>query len=325
MSFAIIAGVWTKQKPSTLRTERWLIGATMLLAFSLRVYRLAGQSIWYDEGLSIYYARRRLPELLALVSGSDHPPLYFLLLHLWLRGTAFGQPATEYLVRYPSVIFGVLLAPLIYVFGRQLLGEHAGLLAALLIAISPFHVWYSQETRMYTLVAVLTLWASYALLSNLQSPTPNLQYPIPNTHYPLPTTRSSLATYCLTMTLALYAHFYATLILLAHAVFVTWWAWRRGRWRAWARWAGASAVAVLLFLPWGGLVAGQLRANDTYWRGTLALGRTISHTAQAFAVGETISGHMAIAATLAYLLLGAIALLATKPVVTTVVTTSAVR
>lgn len=275
----------------------------MVLAFALRTHRLAGQSIWYDEGLSVYYARRPLPELLALVSGSDHPPLYFLLLHFWLRLAAFGQPAIEYLVRYPSVIFGVLLVPLVYVLGSQLLSRQAGLLAAVLIAISPFHVWYSQETRMYTLVAFLTLWASYALLSNLQDARRNTQHATP--------------TYCLTMTLALYAHFYATLILLAHAVFVTWWAWHRGRWHAWARWAGASAVAVLLFLPWGGLAAGQLRANDTYWRGTLALGRTISQTAQAFAVGETITGRLAIAATLAYLLLGAATLLIKRRVVTT--------
>jgi uncharacterized membrane protein len=281
-----------------LYAERWLLGATMLLAFALRVYRLAGQSVWYDEGLSVYYARRPLPELLALVSGSDHPPLYFLLLHFWLRVAAFGQPANEFLVRYPSVIFGVLLVPLVYVFGCRLLSEQAGLLAAVLIAISPFHVWYGQETRMYTLVAFLTLWASHALWSNLQSPIPRLR-----------SRRSGRATYILTLTSALYAHFYAGFILLAHATFATWWAWRRDRWRAWMRWAGASAAAVLIFLPWGGMVAGQLRANDTYWHGTLALGRTISQTAQAFAVGETVTGRIAIIATLAYLFLALTAML----------------
>lgn len=277
----------TEERKPTARTNRWLLLATILLAFGLRVYRLAGQSIWYDEGLSVYYARRPLPELLALVSGSDHPPLYFLLLHAWLRLTAFGQPAIEFLVRYPSVIFGVLLVPLIYVFGRRLLSERTGLLAALLIAISPFHVWYSQEARMYTLITFLTLWASYALWSNLQSP---------------------ISLYCLTVALSLYAHFYAGFILLAHAVFVTWWAWRRDRWRMWLRWAGASAVAVLIFLPWGGLVAGQLQANDTYWRGTLSLGRTLAQTAQAFAVGDAIEGYIATAATVIYLLLVAIGL-----------------
>ncbi|MFQ5854890.1 MAG: glycosyltransferase family 39 protein [Anaerolineae bacterium] len=297
----------------TLRVEGWLLGATVLLAFGLRVYRLAGQSIWYDEGLSVFYARQPLPELLALVSGSDHPPLYFLLLHVWLRIVAFGQPAVEFLVRYTPVIFGVLLVPLVYVFGRRLLSARAGLIAALLITISPFHVWYSQEARMYTLVVFLTLWAGYALWSNLQpfdyaqgrSRISNIQHPIPKIRF----WHSAWYAYILTTTLALYAHFYAGFVLLAHAVFVTWWAWRRDSWRMWVRWTGASAVAVLIFVPWGGLVAGQLQANDTYWRGTLALGRTISRTAQAFVVGETIRGPEAILTTVAYLCLAAFGLL----------------
>jgi uncharacterized membrane protein len=280
----------------------------MWLAFGLRVYRLAGQSIWYDEGLSVYYARRPLPELLALVAGSDHPPLYFLLLHAWLRVVAFGQPATEFLVRYPSVIFGVLLVPLVYVFGCRLLNGSAARLAGLLIALSPFHVWYSQETRMYTLVAFLTLLSTYRLslivnrlspIAYRQSPIVNRQSSISNIQYPI---------YSFITALALYAHFYAGLILIAHAAFVTGWAWRRARWQVWLRWAGATAVAVLIFLPWGGLAAGQLQANDTYWRGTLALGHTLSQTARAFAVGEITGGPIAVLTTVAYLSLVAIGL-----------------
>lgn len=114
--------------------------------------------------------------------------------------------------------------------------------------------------------------------------------------------------YSLVMALALYAHFYAGFILIAHAVFVIWWAWQRDCWRTALRWAGAVVVAVLIFLPWGGLVAGQLQANDTYWRGRLDLWRTISEAIQAFAVGETVEGPVAVLTTAAYLLLAAIGL-----------------
>jgi hypothetical protein len=120
----------------------------------------------------------------------------------------------------------------------------------------------------------------------------------------------------LTTLLALYTHFYTSFILLAHAVFMTWWSWRWGAWRTWRVWVVAAALAVGAFLPWGSRVAGQLQANDTYWRGTLDLGRTVAQTARALAVGETLFGPAAVAFTLAYLLLallGLVGLLASNP------------
>jgi len=293
-----------------------LCAGTIFLAFGLRVYRLGYQSIWYDEALSAHYAGQPLRELLSLVATSDHPPLYFLLLHLWLRLSAFDDPAVEFLVRFPSVLAGVLLVPAVYVLGRRLLRPAPAVLAAFLTAISPFHIWYAQETRMYTLAVLLTAVASYALLRAL-SATATPRSP------PKGRVKPWLG-YTLLIVLALYTHFYTTFIALSHLVFVTWYAWRgkgQGKawkevWRLWRPWAAATLTAVAVFLPWGSRVAGQLQANDTYWRGTLDLGRTVLRTAQALTAGETLGGGGAAVVAGAYLLLAGIGwvhLLAARP------------
>lgn len=73
--------------------------AIIVLAFALRVYRLDHQSIWYDEGVSIYYANQSLKGLIAAVSTDNHPPLHSFALHFWLK--LAGQ--TEFSVRFLSL------------------------------------------------------------------------------------------------------------------------------------------------------------------------------------------------------------------------------
>ncbi len=148
--------------------RRWLLVGLMLIAFGLRVYQLPSQSLWSDEGLSLYRARLTLSENLTNVivvppgvpTQDTNPPLYFIVLSV-LRAVA-GE--SEYALRFVSVIAGVLLVPLLCVTGRRLFSEPAGLLAALLGTVSPFLVWYAQEVRMYTLLAALSLASVYLLL-----------------------------------------------------------------------------------------------------------------------------------------------------------------
>lgn len=100
-----------------------------------------------------------------VVATSDlHPPLYFLAMHVWIK--VAGQ--SEFALRYPSVMAAVLMLPLLYVLGRAILSAEAGLWAALLAALSPFYLWYAQEARMYTWVAVLSAASVYTLLPLLR-------------------------------------------------------------------------------------------------------------------------------------------------------------
>ena len=125
----------------------WIV----LLALGLRLARLAFQPLWWDEGWSLYFATTDVGAMLNLTAVDIHPPLYYLLLHLW---TLLLGPS-PLAVRLLSVLVGTATVPLLYATGRRLLGERGGLLAALLLAISPFHVYYSQEVRMYGLVTLL--------------------------------------------------------------------------------------------------------------------------------------------------------------------------
>ena len=139
------------------------------LAFALRVYGLQHQDFWFDEAATSFIATRSYSEILSHIREEavlEHPPLYYILIHPWL-GLA-GQ--SEFSYRFFSVIFGVLLPPLLYRFGRLLFDTRVALLSALIAAISPFQTYYAQEARMYTLTAFWGLLSvyllSWALVSN---------------------------------------------------------------------------------------------------------------------------------------------------------------
>jgi 4-amino-4-deoxy-L-arabinose transferase-like glycosyltransferase len=156
------------------RKTLWLLVVLLVLTFALRVYRLEVQSLWSDEGLSLYRARLSLSENLSNVivvppgvpTQDTNPPLYFVALSA-LRAAA-GE--SEYVLRFVSVLAGVLLVPLLYVTGKRLFSEQTGMLAAVLGVFSPFLVWYSQEARMYTLLATLSLASVYLLLRAIDFP-----------------------------------------------------------------------------------------------------------------------------------------------------------
>ncbi|CAG0968097.1 hypothetical protein MYXO_01139 [Myxococcaceae bacterium] len=150
------------------RTRTYLgLIALVWVAFALRVYRLDAQSLWSDEGLSVYRARLTLSENLSNVivvppnvhTQDTNPPLYFLLLSA-VRAVA-GE--SEYALRFLSAAAGTLLVTLMWAAGRRWVSAAAGWWAAILTALSPFMVWYSQELRMYALETLLSVASIYWL------------------------------------------------------------------------------------------------------------------------------------------------------------------
>ena len=134
----------------------WL-GAITLLGLALRVWALGAKGLWLDEAFSIWMSRHALPDLFDwLVRIDQHPPLYYVLLHGWL---AFGD--SEAWVRGLSALAGTLTIPIFFAFVRTLSADHPALIAAFVLAISPFHVRFAQEARMY---ALLTLAAATTFL-----------------------------------------------------------------------------------------------------------------------------------------------------------------
>jgi 4-amino-4-deoxy-L-arabinose transferase-like glycosyltransferase len=218
------------------RLAFWLV---ILVALSLRLVRLDFQPLWWDEGWSLYFARSGVGAMLKLTAVDIHPPLYYLLLHLW---TDLLSSAST-MVRLLSVLAGTATVALIYLTGRELLGERGGLLAALLLAISPFHVYYSQEVRMYGLVTLLGLAAFYCALKMEGSERRTLWW----------------FGYVLAASAALYTQYYAAFLLIGLNLWVlAFWLRERRPFRSMVPWLGAQAAVVLLFLPWVWFAAGKL-------------------------------------------------------------------
>jgi 4-amino-4-deoxy-L-arabinose transferase-like glycosyltransferase len=144
---------------------RSLLILLLLLAAATRTYQLTSQSIWFDEGWSAYAAEQ--PTLLAAANAdATNPPLYYVLLNGFARFTGDSELA----LRWFSLLFGLLTIPLAYQLGRRLFGERAGLGAAFVTAFTPLLWWASQEARMYTLLAFLTLAAALAWHTLLRRP-----------------------------------------------------------------------------------------------------------------------------------------------------------
>ncbi|MBE9507457.1 MAG: glycosyltransferase family 39 protein [Chloroflexi bacterium] len=245
----------------------FLLLAILLLASLLRFYRLDAQSFWNDEGNSARLSERTLDLILEGTASDIHPPGYYLLLHYW-RGL-FGQ--SEFALRSLSVVAGLALVAFTYLLGRHLFGETTGLMAAFLGAVSPFAVYYSQEARMYALLAVLSAASTYLLLRLLAS---NRQ---PATKYPH---LGIIAVYVITCAAGLYTQYAFPFVLLAHnVIFGLWWlavAGRSGnRWRWLVLWIGMQAATVALYLPWLPIalrsVTGWSSAGQTYGLGVALL------------------------------------------------------
>ncbi|MFQ5577945.1 MAG: glycosyltransferase family 39 protein [Anaerolineae bacterium] len=136
-----------------MKARRAILPIT-LLAFALRLHNLTYHSLWYDEAVSARWARSgavRILDVSMKLVEDRLPPLYYLLLKGWSALGGFS----EFSLRFPSVAAGVLLVAVVYALGRRLFGRWAGLVAALLAALNPFLIWYSQEARMYVLSALL--------------------------------------------------------------------------------------------------------------------------------------------------------------------------
>ncbi len=143
--------------------DNYLVILIFALGFVLRIYDLSAESLWYDESFSAMISKKGVLDLINSVLGNSeesNPPLYYVLLHFWVL--AFGD--SEFSLRFPSVIFGSASIIAVYVLGKLLFNKRAGIVAALIIAVSVFHIQYSQEARAYALMALLSVIFFYSLI-----------------------------------------------------------------------------------------------------------------------------------------------------------------
>ncbi len=259
----------------------------ILITAALRFYRLSAQDIWGDEAFSISLSQQLLATVVAGASDT-HPPFYPLLLFFWLRLVGSQAFATRAL----SALIGILVVPLIFVFARRLTtSPRVPWLASILAAVSPLLIYYSQETRMYELVAVLSL-ASVSLL-------------------PSPVVRGRGWGWGFTTLLALYTHYSAFFILAAENVFMI--ARLRKDRAALTRWLLLQVALAIAYIPWIIVQTSFLRGkastrfDEWGWHGIeMIFGKTFL----AFSAGLTVEFPLAQVAAVLFSLFAALGVVA---------------
>jgi mannosyltransferase len=238
---------------SRLRPESLLVVGVLLLAALLRFYALDGTSLWSDEGNTWALIQRSFGQIAQDAAADIHPPGYYWALKLW--SNLFGVSVIA--MRAFSALIGVALVWVIFrlglFFDQQIHLERtirwSALLAASLAALNPFQIYYSQEARMYMLLALESaglFWALFALLSQ--------------TSYDRTGARRWLSTPAVAFVVCgiagLWTHYSFPIVLVAAgATFLVDWTWtapreQRRRARDLASFALLSALIVAGFLPW---------------------------------------------------------------------------
>jgi mannosyltransferase len=190
--------------PLQSRSAHWAYCVTLALVIFagtlVRFLHLASKPFWFDECFSVEVARIDWLNFLHLVWWREaNMSLYYVLLRAWLH---FGQ--SPLFIRSFSVVISAATLPAIYWLARLLYDRRVALIATALFALNGYSVRYAQEARSYALFVLLAILASGFLILLLNEPT-----------------RRNWQLYVWISTLAVYAHFYALLLLASHWVFVT--------------------------------------------------------------------------------------------------------
>lgn len=244
--------------------------AIVWAALALRVFRLSYQELRGDEAFGYFFSLQPAAEIVhsTIALGEPHPVGSYLLQKWWLAWAG----SSEFSLRFISAVCGVLAVALIYRLALQLrLGKAAALVAAALLAISPYAIWHSQDARMYSLSLALTLGSSVLLLDALARP----RWP-------------AWLAYVGVTWLALHVHYFVAFVILAQALFVLGQALGNPeRRRAVRSFLAALVLLGLLYLPW--LVAARSTLLGYHGNGdSPGFAAMLIRSLSVFAVGETV-------------------------------------
>ena len=230
------------ERPDGLLDRRFavplILAVLVALSFALRVGQL-GAGFWIDEGISVGIAHHHWTSIPHLLRQDGSPPLYYMVLGLWIRVFGDSERATHAL----SLLFALACIPLGYATARSLFDRRTALVCASLLAFVPFLTYYGQETRMYALEAFLSLVVALAYVNGI-----------------VRGRRPWAGVLVVATVLMVYTHNWG--LFLCHALAVTTVVFVRERLRLFA--VVAAAVAVL-YLPWVPTLLGQVRHTGAPW------------------------------------------------------------
>jgi len=231
---------------ATITTQKRAVGWLLILLIIgcwLRVWGVGRNDLWFDEVFARNLATSNSLWDIARNQGIGdlHPPLYFMLLHSWIR-LAGDSPVA---LRMLSALAVMLAIPAYYHLARLLFEERAGRIALILAVLSPLPIYYGQEARNYSLSILFGTYAAWGLVALLRGK------------------RYGAPLYIAAAVAGMYAHYFNGLALAAVHLWIVLYAPARRQWR---RWLSADVVIALLFAPQLIQWVSQLQAISTsYW------------------------------------------------------------
>jgi mannosyltransferase len=210
------------------RYDRWVVLGLVVLAAVLRVPNL-GRAFWVDEGISVGISSHPLSQIPSLLRLDGSPPLWYFLLHVWIRLFGSSVVATHML----PLLISLVTIPVAYRCAGLLFHRPAAVAAAALAATNPFLSWYGTETRMYTLVALLTMVAVTCTVRAVQAPT-----------------RRAVAGAVLAFAALLYTHDWGLYVAVVSALVVLVRAWQTCDRRLAVGVVAAGGAVAALYSPW---------------------------------------------------------------------------
>lgn len=217
--------------------------AVLGLGLLLRLIALRTRGIWYDDAFSIFLARQDVSRIVTGTAADTMPPLYYFLLHLWMR---LGLDLVT--LRLINVLVSLAIVALVYWLVASIFGCRAAVWAALLTAVSPFQVYHAQELRMYGLLCV-NLLLYLCFFTRIYLDLDDRTWP-------------SWVGLVAGGALAMYSHNLAVFTLLGAGLLLL----LRRRWRLLSRLLLAQAAIVVLTSPWLVMVPGQVaKIQRAFW------------------------------------------------------------
>lgn len=240
-----------------LRTAA-IVAAAVVVAAGLVLRFWTRSALWLDEALTVDIARHPLGQLHALLRQDGAPPLYYVLLHFWMKPFGTSNAA----VRSLSGVISVLTLPVAWLIGRHY-GRSTAVTLVVLLASAPFAIYYGTEARMYSLVMLITALGLFALLRAMRRASP-----------------LTLVGLAVAIAALLYTQYWGLYLVGTLALWLLW----QGRKaqpeplrRANARWCfGALVVGCLAFVPWLPTFVFQSRHTGTPWAAPGNFGAVVS-------------------------------------------------
>lgn len=215
----------------------------LLLAFAVRLHNLTYHSLWFDEAISVHWAKQDIPRILEVgftLVEDRLPPLYYLLLKAWASHVGWS----EFGLRSLSVFFGWLLIPVTMRLTMMLGNRRLALLTGWLLAGNPFLIWYSQEVRMYAPAVLFSTVAVWCYLAWVRSSH------LSGNYKPTPPSLPSLfplLCFILFATAGLYCHLYSGFLLPALGLWLLI-SYPR-QWRLWLIFGLSGLLISLAYMP----------------------------------------------------------------------------